>query len=142
MEAIEISTVAGPVSGRVRPPGSKSLTNRALVAAALAGGKSRLNGVLRSEDTQVMIDSLIRLGVAVQSDPATRALDVFGCGGRIPASKAQMYIANSGTTVRFLTALVATGPRRVSSRRAAANAATTHSRFARRAGETRSRCPQ
>jgi 3-phosphoshikimate 1-carboxyvinyltransferase len=109
MDAIEIQVVAGPVSGRVRPPGSKSLTNRALVAAALAEGKSRLAGVLRSEDTQVMIDSLIRLGIAVQSDPASRALDVFGCGGRLPASKAQLYIANSGTTVRFLTALAALG---------------------------------
>jgi 3-phosphoshikimate 1-carboxyvinyltransferase len=109
MEALEIQPFAGPMSGRVRPPGSKSLTNRALVAAALAGGKSRLFGALRSEDTQVMIDSLIRLGVAVQSDPATRALDVFGCAGRLPASKAQLYIANSGTTVRFLTALAALG---------------------------------
>ena len=109
MESLEIQPVAGPVSGRVRPPGSKSLTNRALVAAALAGGKSRLFRALRSEDTQVMIDSLIRLGVAVQPDPATPALDVFGCAGRLPASKAQLYIGNSGTTVRFLTALAALG---------------------------------
>ncbi len=109
MESLEIQPVAGPVSGRVRPPGSKSLTNRALVAAALAGGKSRLIGALRSEDTQVMIDSLIRLGVAVQPDPATPALDVFGCAGRLPASKAQLYIGNSGTTVRFLTALATLG---------------------------------
>ena len=56
-----------------------------------------------------MIDSLIRLGVAVQPDPATPALDVFGCAGRLPASKAQLYIGNSGTTVRFLTALATLG---------------------------------
>jgi len=109
MDSIEIQPVAAPPVGRIRPPGSKSLTNRALTAAALADGASRLHGALRSEDTQVMIDSLIRLGIAVESDPGTGNLKVFGCGGRIPATQADLYVANSGTTIRFLTALAALG---------------------------------
>lgn len=99
----------GPVRARVRPPGSKSITNRALVCAALANGASTLRGALVSEDTAVMCDSLGRLGVGVESLDAGQTLRVQGCGGRIPASQASLYVANSGTTVRFLTALVALG---------------------------------
>ena len=109
MESIEIQPTASPPSGRVRPPGSKSLTNRTLAAATLAEGVSRLHGALRSEDTQVMIDSLIRLGIAVEPEPGEDTLKVFGCGGRIPATQAELYVANSGTTIRFLTALAALG---------------------------------
>jgi 3-phosphoshikimate 1-carboxyvinyltransferase len=109
METLAIKPVSGPLTGRVRPPGSKSLTNRALVAAALADGASRLDGALESEDTRMMIDSLVRLGIAVNVDPADRAFHVFGCGGRLPNRDVSLSVANSGTTVRFLTALVALG---------------------------------
>ena len=107
--SIEIQPVAGSLNASIRPPGSKSLTNRALVCAALAQGNSRLRGVLRSEDTQVMIDALRSLGIAIVEKPAERTLEVTGCGGRIAATSADLYVANSGTTVRFLTALAALG---------------------------------
>ena len=102
----------GPVRGSIRPPGSKSITNRALVCAALAEGNSTLTGALDSEDTRVMIEALRRLGLGVDHDPDRRTIRVEGCGGRIPADGADLYVANSGTTVRILTATVATGQRR------------------------------
>jgi len=101
---------AGPPAGaRVRVPGSKSLTNRALIVAALADGASTLTGALDSDDTRVMVDSLRRLGIAVAHDPAVATIRVEGCGGAIPAKEADLYVANSGTSLRFLTAMVATG---------------------------------
>lgn len=107
--SIEIQPVAGPLSASIRPPGSKSLTNRALVCAALAEGASNLRGALVSEDTQVMIQCLGALGIAIVENPAERTLRITGCGGRISAELADLYVANSGTTVRFLTALAALG---------------------------------
>lgn len=108
-ESLEILPARGPIRGTIRPPGSKSITNRALVCAALANGVSTLTGALDSEDTRVMIDSLSRLGIRVESADLGRTLTVDGCGGGIPAGRAELYIANSGTSVRFLTALAALG---------------------------------
>lgn len=95
--------------GSIRPPGSKSITNRALVCAALAQGHSTLLGALDSDDTRVMIDSLGRLGIKVEHDLAARRVEVDGCGGRIPARNAELYVANSGTSMRFLASMVALG---------------------------------
>ncbi len=108
-DTIEITPAAGPVRGRIRPPGSKSITNRALVCAALAEGDSKLLAALESEDTRVMAHSLRHLEIAVNNEAAANTMDVFGCGGDIPARSAELYIANSGTSMRFLTALVALG---------------------------------
>jgi len=108
MDSITIRPTA-VARGTVRPPGSKSLTNRALVCAALADGPSVLSGALDSEDTQVMIAALQRLGVAVVHDPAAQSIAVTGCAGRVPSAGAELYVANSGTSMRFLTALVALG---------------------------------
>lgn len=102
-------TPCGPIHGSIRPPGSKSITNRALVCAALAAGRSTLIGALDSEDTRVMIDSLGRLGIGVRSGDGGKQLEVNGCGGKIPADKADLFVGNSGTTIRFLTALVTLG---------------------------------
>jgi 3-phosphoshikimate 1-carboxyvinyltransferase len=93
----------------VRPPGSKSITNRALVCAALAKGESTLRGALDSEDTQVMIAALRQLGIGIEVLDAGRTLRVNGCDGKIPATKADLFVGNSGTTMRFLTALVSLG---------------------------------
>jgi 3-phosphoshikimate 1-carboxyvinyltransferase len=93
----------------IRPPGSKSITNRALICAALAEGESLLRGALESEDTQVMIEALGQLGIGVQIDCAKRELKVEGCAGQIPTAGGELYVANSGTTVRFLAAMVALG---------------------------------
>lgn len=107
-ETIEIRPVRRPISGTVRPPGSKSLTNRALVVSALATGSSRLKGVLASRDTEVMVDSLGRLGVPVTAG-AEHELHVAGCGGAIPVDNADLWLENSGTSIRFLAALCCLG---------------------------------
>ena len=99
--------MSGPVNGAVRPPGSKSLTNRALLCAALADGQSVLAGALVSDDTRVMIESLGRLGISVESLLGGTRLLVKGCGGVIPKTEADLFVDNSGTTVRFLTAVLA-----------------------------------
>ncbi|HYO26276.1 MAG TPA: 3-phosphoshikimate 1-carboxyvinyltransferase, partial [Lacipirellulaceae bacterium] len=109
MDSIDIIPAAGPVRGTIRPPGSKSITNRALVCAALAQGESVLTGGLDSEDTRVMIAALGALGIRVAAEERGRVLRVAGCGGSIPAKRAELFVANSGTTMRFLTALVALG---------------------------------
>jgi 3-phosphoshikimate 1-carboxyvinyltransferase len=108
-DRLPIIPAAGPVRGRIRPPGSKSITNRALVCAALARGESTLIGALDSEDTRVMIGALGQLGLRVEVREEGRTLVVHGRGGRIPASTAELFVGNSGTTIRFLTALCALG---------------------------------
>jgi 3-phosphoshikimate 1-carboxyvinyltransferase len=85
------------------------VTNRALVTAALAGGRSLLRGALFSDDTRYMVDGLQALGFPVETDEAALTVTVTGTGGRIPAPEADLSVGLSGTTVRFLTALVALG---------------------------------
>lgn len=102
-------TPCGPVHGSIRPPGSKSITNRALVCAALAEGISTLSGALDSEDTQAMIDSLHRLGIPVERQNDGSRLVVSGCGGQLPTSETDLFVGNSGTTIRFLTAMTTLG---------------------------------
>ncbi len=97
----------GRVSGSVRPPGSKSITNRAIVCAALASGTSLLTGVLDSEDTHVMIEAWKSLGVDLQHDKPARTLRLEGTAGQLPKQRGELFIANSGTTIRFLTAALA-----------------------------------
>ena len=88
-------------------PGSKSLTNRALVVAALADGTSTLKGSLIAEDSDVMLAALKALGFGVQTDGTTFTIE--GKGGRVPAAKAELDLRLSGTSIRFLTAMVALG---------------------------------
>src|SRR5262245_48893976 len=107
--SLTIVPARGPIRGRIRPPGSKSITNRALVCAALAEGTSTLTGALDSEDTRVMIESLGRLGINVESRDDGTTLVVPGCGGNIPATSADLFVGNSGTTIRFLTAVCTLG---------------------------------
>ena len=95
------------VDGSVTPPGSKSITNRAIVCAALAEGTSRLSGVLDSEDTRVMIAAWQQLGLTLEHDISSCLLHIEGCGGRIPVRSAELSLANSGTSIRFLTAALA-----------------------------------
>lgn len=107
--SLPIQPVDRPVVGRIRPPGSKSITNRALICAALADGPSLLRGALDSDDTRVMIDALRQVGLQVEHDREAKTIQIVGCGGKIPATEAELYIGNSGTTVRFLTAFLALG---------------------------------
>lgn len=116
---IEIVPPKGKVDRTVVLPGSKSLTNRALILAALAQGTVTLEGALWSEDTQAMVACLERLGftVAVTADPAepaNRRLIVEGRGGLIPragstAAPLELFVENAGTAARFLTAFVCLG---------------------------------
>lgn len=109
MQTRAIVPVNRPILATMRPPGSKSITNRALVVAALAEGTSELGGVLDSRDTEVMIDSLRRVGIAIAHDVSTCKATVTGCGGRVPTRSADLWLENSGTSIRFLTALCALG---------------------------------
>ena len=106
-DAVSIQPVLGSLNGAIRPPGSKSITNRALICAALAGGTSTLTGTLDSDDTRVMIDSLQKLGVAVEADFENATLTVSGRAGDFNSPVEDLFIGNSGTTVRFLTAALA-----------------------------------
>lgn len=108
-EMLELAPVTRPVIGSVKVPGSKSITNRALLIAALAEGESTLTGALFSDDTRYMAAALNQLGIRVSSDPAAESFVVSGQGGHIPAAEASLFLGNSGTSVRFLAAAVALG---------------------------------
>ena len=118
-DLIEIIPPALPVSATVVLPGSKSLTNRALILAALADGEVTLRGALWSEDTQAMTHCLRALGfeLSVEADaaePANRTITVEGRGGEIPRAGTreaplELFVENAGTAARFLAALVCLG---------------------------------
>ena len=103
---IEIRPVDGPIDLTIQPPGSKSITNRALLCAAIANGRSDLANVLDSDDTQVMVHCLRQLGVDVSEVDSQGKVAVTGCGGNFPNSSADLFVENSGTTIRFLTAVL------------------------------------
>jgi len=98
----------GPLDTTVRVPGSRSLTNRALVAAALAPGESRLDGALSSDDTEAMRDCLDAFGIAVRSEG--ERFHVSGRGGALAAPRRTLDARASGTTARFVTALATLAP--------------------------------
>jgi 3-phosphoshikimate 1-carboxyvinyltransferase len=106
---LTVSPLAHPLKATVRVPGSKSLTNRALVVAGLARGKSTLSGALDSDDTRVMVEGLRALGLAVDHDRGASTIVVEGRGRHFPAQEAELFVGNSGTTLRFLTAMVSVG---------------------------------
>src|SRR5215216_6132232 len=84
-----------PLIGRVSPPGSKSITNRALLLAALANGTSRLAGALKSKDTTLMAAALRQMGVTVEEPDATSF--VVTSTGRLKAPDAPLFLGNAGT---------------------------------------------
>jgi 3-phosphoshikimate 1-carboxyvinyltransferase len=88
-------------------PGSKSITNRALILAALAQGETRLEGALFSRDTRIMLAALDTLGFETTADEAAATITVKGLGGSIPNKIATIDIGNAGTAARFLTAFLA-----------------------------------
>ena len=109
MSDLRIEPIARPFDVRLSPPGSKSLTNRALVLAALAGGTSELSNVLFADDTLVMLECLGKLGFDLEIRREAREVIVAGRGGGIPSAHSDLFCGNSGTTIRFLTALCALG---------------------------------
>lgn len=106
---IEIQPIRKPLDATVEVPGSKSYTNRALLVAAMARGTSTLTGALFSDDTRYMSASLRKLGVKIDADEKRARFDIHGNGGDIPVSSAELYIGNSGTTSRSLTAYLSLG---------------------------------
>ena len=109
-DTLAIQPFARPVRGVVTLPGSKSITNRALILAALAPQAVTLRGALFSRDTHLMIVALRALGFAVQSDETALTLTVGGRGGEIPVREATLEVGNAGTAARFLTAFVCLHP--------------------------------
>ena len=109
MTTLPIHPVSHPVDGTVRVPGSKSITNRALLLAALASGTSRLEGALFSDDTHYMSAALNELGVPVRADQSAQLYEVDGRGGQFPAREAELFLGNAGTATRFLTAALCLG---------------------------------
>jgi len=118
-DLIEIVPWSAPNRGEVTVPGSKSITNRALVLAALAEGETTLRGALWSEDTQLMVECLQDLGFMVNVTPepdelCNRTITVYGRGGSVPRggtpeNPLELFVGNAGTVARFLSALVCLG---------------------------------
>ena len=106
---IRIQPMRQPLDTTIEVPGSKSYTNRALLIAALARGASTVTGALFSDDTRYMCNALQKLGVEIDTDEKRATFNVYGNGGDIPVSNAELYIGNSGTTSRSLTAYVSLG---------------------------------
>lgn len=104
-----IEPITRPFDAVVELPGSKSYTNRALLVAALARGRSHITDALSSDDTHYMRRALEALGVHIEADAALENFEVDGIDGRFPASEATLNIGNAGTAARFLTAAVALG---------------------------------
>ncbi len=96
-----------PISGLVTVPGSKSMTNRALLLAALSVEKSYFRGVLFSDDSRHFLECLISLGFEVNINEANKTVDIQGCGGKIPKQTGTIDVGSAGTAARFLTAMLA-----------------------------------
>ena len=108
-DPLPITPFTQPINGHLQLPGSKSITNRALILAALAKGKTRLEGALFSRDTQIMLEALATLGFQCASDPIARTITVHGEDGAIPNKAATLHMGNAGTAARFITAFLALG---------------------------------
>lgn len=106
MDRIAIPCIASPVDAVVSVPGSKSLTNRALLLAALANGESLLENALFCEDSRIFSTCLRQLGFSLEDDPAQETYRVTGLGGAIPSTRAELFVGNAGTAARFITALL------------------------------------
>lgn len=104
LSSITLAPIA-EASGHIRVPGSKSITNRALLLAALGTGKTTLANPLHADDTERMKAALDALGVMIVDHGET--LDIVGCGGDFPNRDADLYVGNAGTVARTLTAILA-----------------------------------
>src|SRR5690606_27546139 len=108
-EAVTLHPPLRPLDAEIAVPGSKSFTNRALLIAALAQGRSVLTGVLKSDDSYWLIDALRRLGVSVTIDGDTVTVD--GCAGVWPNTSGELFLGSAGTSARFLPGALAAAPK-------------------------------
>lgn len=102
-----VKKVSSPIDWTVEVPGSKSITNRALLLAALSAGEVVLHGVLFSDDTKHFLGALRQLGFPIAVEEEKKQVTVVGCGGRIPCKEAEIDVGSAGTAARFLTAMLA-----------------------------------
>lgn len=102
---IEIIPPNEKLSGSIALPGSKSITNRALLLAALATGKSEIRNALESDDSKYMVEGLRKLGIHIEK-PEEHVFQVWGTGGKFEEPKEAIYLGNAGTATRFLSAAV------------------------------------
>ncbi len=109
-EKLPIAPFTRPVRGSVTLPGSKSVTNRALILASLVKGKTTLRGALFSRDTRIMVAALKQLGFKIETDETALTVTIAGRGGEIPVREAKLDVGNAGTAARFLTAFVCLRP--------------------------------
>jgi len=109
LPSLKIKPITHPLNATVRVPGSKSLTNRALLIAALANGTTRLTNALFCDDSRYFAKALQTLEFDVQLDESNLEMTVTGLGGKIPAKKAELFIGNAGTAARFLSAFLTLG---------------------------------
>ena len=91
----------------VEVPGSKSITNRALLLAALSESRCKLRGVLFSDDSRAFLECLVKLGFGVEIEEEKKQVTIQGLGGRIPERKASLNVRSAGTAARFLTVMLA-----------------------------------
>jgi 3-phosphoshikimate 1-carboxyvinyltransferase len=106
MEFLDLAPIA-KVAGTVALPGSKSISNRTLLLAALCAGQTTVRGLLASDDTQRMLEALATLGVKVEQVSDSRDFIVHGCAGNFPNKDADLFLGNAGTAFRPLTAALA-----------------------------------
>nr|WP_287376108.1 3-phosphoshikimate 1-carboxyvinyltransferase [Candidatus Microthrix sp.] len=110
VDPLRLRRLTEPLDATVVLPGSKSLTNRALLCAGLAEGRSELTGVLFSDDTEAMLAALTGMGAQVEEDRPAHTVSITGIGGRLPAEPLIIDARQSGTTGRFLAPLIALAP--------------------------------
>jgi len=108
-ERLPIEPLGGPVDFQIAVPGSKSITNRALLMGALADGPVTLTGALFADDPHFMLEALRTLGFDVETHPEEQTARVVGLGGRIPSPSAELFVGNAGTAMRFLAAGLSVG---------------------------------
>jgi len=109
METYSVKPVDRPIEIEVEVPGSKSITNRALLMAAMGNGESVLKGVLFSDDSRYFLQALETLGFQIEVREEEKTVRIVGQGGRIPKKDAEVYVGSAGTAARFLTAFLALG---------------------------------
>ena len=102
-----VKKLESPGKIEVQVPGSKSITNRALLLAALSEKKCVLHGVLFSDDSRAFLDCLQKLGFEVEIDEVAKDVVIQGTGGKIPNPKATVNVRSAGTAARFLTVMLA-----------------------------------
>jgi 3-phosphoshikimate 1-carboxyvinyltransferase len=107
--SLHVTPINHVLNATVRVSGSKSLTNRALLIAALADGTTHLTNALFSDDSRYFSNALKTLGFDIQLDEVNHEMTVTGLGGNIPAKQAELFIGNAGTAARFLSAFLTLG---------------------------------